>query len=142
TSGFRDLADEVQVLRKRTADRNLKKLCGLGMNDEGAVRGQESADLILRSSRDLTKQRIGSSRRTGEQMRVLGHARTGILRERQIVAVVKCPIRQVSRFNERRGAWIDRLLIGLCKLIDNGLGIKPCQRFFSKVPRPHYWCET
>src|SRR6266542_4263083 len=31
------------VLQKRTADRDLKKLCGLGMNDDSAVRRQESA---------------------------------------------------------------------------------------------------
>ena len=54
-----DLADEVQVLRKRTADRNLKELCGLGMNDDIAVRGQESADLILQSDARIVQSGYG-----------------------------------------------------------------------------------
>jgi hypothetical protein len=43
------LGDEVQVLRKWTCDRNLKELCGLRVNDEGAAGGEEDADLILHS---------------------------------------------------------------------------------------------
>src|SRR5215212_1699945 len=65
--------DEVKPLRKRPGYRHLEEATRLRLDDQGAARGEERRNLLLRAASDGAYQRVRAVNPSRERVRVLRH---------------------------------------------------------------------
>src|SRR6266702_7896493 len=100
------LWNEIEILGKRQDDRHLEEARRLGLDDHGTVCVKEHPNLLLSGEGDRPEDRdIGPDHKTVGVLR-----QRWVLRKREVMAVERGTVRQLSCAENRRGVRVGGLL--------------------------------